>query len=360
MMRNLSIDWQGGITTALIVGSILSGINQWDAFFGSASLSLWPLLLTYLVPFCVYQVGYQHNTTAASEIIETTTPSLEPEEIQEHAKSLHDLGVTVSSTARKVNSASKARAEMATESKETARQVAQEAKEIEAAANHTFNCTTELNNTYQQVTQHLNSLVDSIYQANNWTQDLVERTELFNNEFKKINEMATTISDISASTNLLALNAAIEAARAGEAGRGFAVVADEVKKLAESTGKNASLINEQISNISKMEEGIRQDAAAFSMRIADVIKITGDSERGLNDQANKLVELIAVLEQQVDQIKHKTADQITELSEVVSRLGVIEEGALAAVQGSSKNIGVGENIADEASHIQRLLTSTPA
>ncbi|MEP7007201.1 MAG: nitrate/nitrite transporter NrtS [Sphingomonas bacterium] len=42
---------------AVIIGTILNGINQGDAFFGGHSLVIWKLLLTYFVPFAVASYG---------------------------------------------------------------------------------------------------------------------------------------------------------------------------------------------------------------------------------------------------------------------------------------------------------------
>jgi len=42
---------------ALIVGSLLLLINQFDAVFGDQSLRWLPALLTYSVPFCVFLLG---------------------------------------------------------------------------------------------------------------------------------------------------------------------------------------------------------------------------------------------------------------------------------------------------------------
>jgi hypothetical protein len=42
---------------ALIVGTVLNAINQWDALIGDAPIQWTKLLLTYCVPFCVATYG---------------------------------------------------------------------------------------------------------------------------------------------------------------------------------------------------------------------------------------------------------------------------------------------------------------
>lgn len=55
-----SFSWQSVrryLTVAVIVGTILNGINQGDAILADQPLVVWKLLLTYAVPFAVASYG---------------------------------------------------------------------------------------------------------------------------------------------------------------------------------------------------------------------------------------------------------------------------------------------------------------
>jgi len=49
------------LMVAVIVGSILLVINQFDALFGQSNIRLIPAVLTYCVPFIVFMLGNRSN-----------------------------------------------------------------------------------------------------------------------------------------------------------------------------------------------------------------------------------------------------------------------------------------------------------
>ena len=73
---------------------------------------------------------------------------------------------------------------------------------------------------------------------------------------KKIQELSSSILDITSQTNLLSLNASIEAARAGEAGRGFSVVADEIRNLSDNSKQTVEKIQEVAATVISSVNGL--------------------------------------------------------------------------------------------------------
>jgi len=58
-MQNKNV-YFSALKVALIVGTILLLINQYDALLGNTELRLFPALLTYCVPFVVFLLGQRN------------------------------------------------------------------------------------------------------------------------------------------------------------------------------------------------------------------------------------------------------------------------------------------------------------
>lgn len=104
--------------------------------------------------------------------------------------------------------------------------------------------------------------MDRIYNETNTTKMVVEQLHAGT---KEIENIVSSITNISEQTNLLALNATIEAARAGEAGKGFAVVADEVRRLADETKVSTANIQQLLDRFR-----IETEKATHSMNESEI------------------------------------------------------------------------------------------
>ncbi len=180
------------------------------------------------------------------------------------------------------------------------------------------------NNMLQEVRgsiEHFEVTLERLRDNTNWVISLAESIRELERNAEKIQEITTTVSNISEHTNLLALNASIEAARAGEAGRGFAVVAGEVGKLAEQSSNSVMEIDETVrgitdhiknitSEIDREVDGMRENVGIVDQcqlqfkhiiestegtsRAVDRIYLLAENEAQLVKEANKVIEEIAV------------------------------------------------------------------
>ena len=166
---------------------------------------------------------------------------------------------------------------------------------------------------------------------------------------KRIVDIISVIDSIAFQTNILALNAAVEAARAGEQGRGFAVVASEVRGLAQKSAAAAKDIKALIDDsVERVEEGSRLvDTAGETMKgivsdvkqvtdlISEISAATSEQTMGISQVNDAVLQLSDVTQQNAALVEESAAassslnDQAQRLVELV-RVFKLEAGSSSA------------------------------
>lgn len=343
----MKLNFQKAFWVALAVGSLLTLINQWQGLFTEMPLDPVKVILTYLVPFCVFLWGQwsrqEEEQAAARDLVaaDANRARIKAADQAAGAKEAFALGRRVSDTATQVNKASQERLKNIQVAAAAINRVSEHGSHIEQSSSATSKQINTLNDNVLTLQKHVRELLGEVVKASQWSKTLVTEMENFSTEFKQINQITKTIADISEQTNLLALNAAIEAARAGEMGRGFAVVADEVKNLAQKASAKAKDIDSLVGELSSVELEICKESAKFSSSL-EKISAEGEQRLGALDQALK--QSVAQGKQSAADISHFTHAQIQELQQVIKLMTAVEEGAEAAVKGSSANMAIGDEI----------------
>lgn len=200
----------------------------------------------------------------------------------------------------------------------------------------------------------------SLIKSNNKSvKSIEEATSQFAEYAGRIENMAKTVSDIAAQTNLLALNAAIEAARAGEAGKGFAVVADEVRNLADNSTNATSQI---FTMVDLIKEGLMSISTSVSngIEIADAqsknVSETQLTFEEIEEKMGSITDALAELNVSVNQSKefnHTILDNTESIRSVVEESAAGSEEIAASAENQLESI---EKVIGQVTALRSLTT----
>ncbi len=351
------------VITAVLVGTILTIINQWTFFAGTEPFSVTKAVLTMIVPFLVSLTSSalmkrelslspadQNDVPAEAAPDEAIAiPAPDPEvasapeaaRAEERSPELDEAAAVIAEiagNAAKVNAASEHRKTFLTGLVETAQTLQRNMRDV---GDKSARCSTEMQEVNASIA-NINQAVSGVSQRNEAAigllADLTASVDSFEQKFSEIEALAQSISSISAQTNLLALNATIEAARAGEAGKGFGVVAGEVKALAGSTDQAVSSISEILDHMTDAMRSTRSSVSKISENLEQTVEDSSESLRQVRSIEGRVAETAELNIETANEMseKVKTFDEIT------SHLEQIKADTENAIVGSARNMDLAE------------------
>lgn len=181
-----------------------------------------------------------------------------------------------------------------------------------------------------QMSASINEIARGAQSANSVAQEGVEASRGSRELIKELNEssgeiakITGIISKIAGQTHLLSLNSTIEAANAGDAGKGFVVVAAEIKNLANETAKASQEIKAKV-------ERILQRTLTASQSFEQISELLG--------RLNEHISTIAGAVTEQSTVTDSIAGDISSVSRDIERISANMEGLVASDRGADRGM----------------------
>lgn len=270
---------------------------------------------------------------------------------------LKQIGLTLTTSASEIASASKDQETIVVEQEATTREIAVAANEISSNAKEFAVTMNEVSVAADKTSDlalkgkgSLNNMESIMHNMVEASSKIASKLSILNEKASNITSVITTITKVADQTNLLSLNASIEAEKAGEYGRSFAVIAREIRRLADQTAIATldieKMVNEIMAAVSSSVMGVDdfnqeirngvEKVRSVSEQLATIIEqvrsFTGRFElvnQGMQAQstgAEQINEAIAQLSQtarQTTEAIHQFHKTIQGLNQAANELGVL-------------------------------------